>query len=301
MRILLTGATGFIGAALVPALLDNGHELVVYTRKPDRQTLSAPALSFTDSFDSIPADTHFDAVINLAGQGIADRRWTEARKRELVESRTTVTQALGELLARLETAPAVMISGSAVGWYGSRSPDVELSESSSAVEEFTHSLCEQWEQAARQAVPQDTRLCIVRLGVVLGRGGGMLQRLWLPFKLGLGGRIGDGQQMLSWIHREDLVRGINFLLQNVQCKGIYNLTSPLPVNNATFTKALARSMKRPAVFPLPGVAVKLAFGEMGERLLLSGQKVIPLALNRAGFIFDHETIDEALKDICRGR
>lgn len=300
MRMLLTGATGFIGAALVPALLKDGHELIVYTRKPDRQTLSSPALTFTDSFDSIPSATHFDAVINLAGQGIADRRWTEARKRELVESRTHVTQALGKLLARLETAPSVMISGSAVGWYGSRSPDIELSESASAVDEFTHRLCEQWEQAAQEAVPQSTRLCIVRLGVVLGKGGGMLQRLWLPFKLGLGGRIGDGQQMLSWIHRQDLVRGMKFLLQNDQSEGIYNLTSPLPIRNATFTKALARSMQRPAVFPLPAVAVKLAFGEMGERLLLSGQKVIPLALNRAGFIFDHETIDEALNDICGG-
>ena len=298
MRILLTGATGFIGAALLPALLEEGHELLVYTRKPDQQKGASAALTFTDDLASIPEDRAFDAVINLAGQGIADRRWTAARKRELVASRSEVTQALGELLARLASPPEVMISGSAVGWYGSQPADLDLSESAEPVDEFSHQLCAAWERAAQDAVPASTRLCIVRLGVVLDKGGGMLDRLWLPFKLGLGGRIGDGQQMLSWVHRDDVVRGLIFLLKNSQSKGIFNLSSPLPVSNATFTKALARAMRRPAVFPLPGLAVKLAFGEMGERLLLSGQKVIPLALNRAGFIFDYENIAEALENIC---
>lgn len=298
---LLTGGTGFIGTALVNDLVADGHTAAVFTRNPDRHRARFPAqVSLVDSLAAIPREVRFDGVVNLAGAGIADKRWSEKRKRELIDSHAGVTRELVRLIGTLETRPAVMVSGSAVGWYGSHG-DEPLDEQGTPHEEFSHELCRAWEEAAEGVRDHGVRLCIVRLGPVLEKHGGMLQRLLPPFRLGLGGRLGDGRQYLSWVHLRDVVRGIRFLLDNPTTQGVYNLTAPVPVSNREFTRELARVLRRPALLPLPAPVIRAAFGEMGEALLLHGQNVLPMRLNRAGFIFDHERIEEALVHIITGK
>lgn len=299
-KYLVTGGTGFIGTALSTALTAEGHEQMILTRRPEKHRGRFPAtVSLIDSLELIPAEEKIDGIINLAGEGIADRRWSEKRKQVLFQSRIGVTEQVVTLVDRLETKPAVMISGSAVGYYGAQE-DAELTEESQPSPEFTHELCREWESSAEPVTSAGVRLCLLRLGLVLGRGGGLLKRLLPPFYLGLGGRIGDGSQMMSWIHLQDVVGTILFLLENTGARGVYNLSAPNPVSNAEFTRQLARTLRRPAVFPMPAFVVRTVFGEMGDRLLLHGQKVVPLRLNRAGYIFKFETLEEALQDILKG-
>lgn len=297
---LITGGTGFIGTALVCDLVADGHTAVVLTRRPDKHRPRFPSqVSLIDSLAAVPAEVTFDGIVNLAGEGIADKRWSEARKRELIDSHAGVTREVVKLVARLKSKPAVMVSGSAVGWYGAQG-DKPLDEKSPPVEEFSHELCREWEEAARGAEELGVRLCIVRLGPVLEKHGGMLKRLLPPFRLGLGGPIGDGSQVISWIHRSDVLRGIRFLLDTPATRGVYNLTAPVPATNREFARELGRALHRPAFLPLPAFVVRAAFGEMGESLLLRGQRVLPLRLNRAGFLFDYERIEDAFSRIFPG-
>jgi len=296
-RYLITGGTGFIGSRLLEHLAASGHEAVVITRNPARhKNRCGEQVSYYKGFDELKSSEVFHTVINLAGEGIGDRRWSEKRKQALYNSRIGMTHSLVKYLSTLSDKPEVMISGSAIGWYGAHD-NSPLTEEARSNPEYTHELCEAWEQAAAGVRDLGIRLCIVRLGVVLGQGGGVLKRLLPPFYLGLGGRIGSGQQMMTWVHREDVIHAFDFLVETPSVEGVFNLTAPNAVSNAEFTRQLGKSVHRPTLLPLPGFVVRLVFGEMGDRLLLHGQNVVPARLQDAGFSFRFERLDEAFTDL----
>ncbi|WP_111656828.1 TIGR01777 family oxidoreductase [Isoalcanivorax indicus] len=294
MNILITGGTGFVGGHLCPALARHGHQLTVLTRHPDQARQRLPEGSrCVRRFDEIGSDEVFDAVINLAGEGIADARWSARRKQVLLDSRVGVTQALGDLLARLAQRPQVLISGSAIGFYGDAG-NAELTETSPAVRrDFTYLLCDAWEQAAREvAQAWDLRLCILRIGVVMGPGG-MLARLRPVYRLGLGAQLGDGQQWMSWIHVDDLVALILRCLDTPAASGVYNAVAPQPLPHGRFHRLLAEKSRRPGFMRVPGWPLKLALGEMSG-LLLGGQRVLPRRLQDQGFAFRYPEMSAAL-------
>jgi len=296
-RYLVTGGTGFIGKVLVGQLVGAGHELVVITRHPEKHsgTLNDSVL-YVGKFSDIDSSTIFDAVINLGGEGIGDKRWNDKRKQVLRQSRIGLTEHLLALLERLETRPEVMISGSAIGWYGAHDAS-PLTEDSPYKQEFTHDICEEWEQAASAVTTLGIRLCVIRLGIVLGKNGGALKKMLPPFYFGLGGRIGSGKQIMSWVHINDVIKAINFLVNDGSHEGVFNLTAPGAVNNAQFAQTIGKTISRPTIFPLPGFVVKAIFGEMGESLLLNGQNVVPQRLLDKGFSFDFPGLDAALEEI----
>lgn len=295
-KFLVTGGTGFIGTRLVRDLAAAGHQAVVLTRNPDKhQGRNGDSVRYLSRFEEIDSNTLFTAVINLGGEGIGDKRWSEKRKTELLDSRIGLTNQLVTFLATLETRPEVMISGSAIGWYGAQD-EKPLTEEDSFNPEFTHDLCQQWEDAAGAVIDLGIRLCIIRMGVVLGRDGGVLKRMLPPFYFGLGGRIGTGRQYMTWVHMTDVIKGINFLVRSPELDGVFNLTAPGAVTNAEFTRGIGLAISRPTIFPLPAFMVKLLFGEMGDRLLLQGQHVVPARLLQAGFVFDYPALKDALTE-----
>jgi len=296
MKILFTGATGFIGRSFTRVLLDDGHEVFAWVRNLEkaRNLLDSRVQAFKQ-FDDLQED-YFDAVINLAGAPIADKRWTESRKLLLRKSRIDLTYSLVDYIASLQQKPRVVLSGSAIGYYGIQPAESPLDESADAVAGFQHSLCADWEGAVLSLAKDSTRVCLLRTGIVLGMGGGVLGKMLLPFKLGLGGPIGDGQQMMSWIHLQDWMKTCLFLLKNESLSGPFNLVSPNPVTNEQFTKALAQAVHRPAVFRVPCFILKLAMGNTSE-LLCKGQRVLPKQLSDAGFQFEFTDIDSAFSDI----
>lgn len=295
MRILITGGSGFIGQALCEQLDQASHELLVVSRSPDRVAEALPAGTRTArSALEFVADAP-EAIVNLAGESIAAGRWTDARKREIIESRVEATRGVVELCGKLNPAPQVLVSASAMGWYGDQG-DRKVTEDTPPNPEFAHEICAVWEAEARKAEGYGTRVAIARIGLVLDQGGGMLDRVLPPFKLGAGGRLGDGRQYMPWIHRHDMVRILEFLIEGEALSGPFNASAPKPVTNAEFTATLARQLNRPAFLPAPAAALKLAFGEM-SRLLLTGADMRPARLLEAGFEFDYPTLDEALADI----
>lgn len=296
MKILITGGTGFIGTDLCHSLIAHNHQLTVLSRRPDQvASLCGETVLAITNLNQLQNTDHFDAIINLAGEGIADSRWTAQRKAVLQDSRIKITEQLTLYIARAETKPEVLISGSAIGFYGNRG-DTELHEKSSSVNDFAHKLCQQWENAASKVKYDSVRLCILRTGLVVGRNGGFLKSMLLPFKLGLGGRIGNGKQWMSWIHKNDLIAIIELLLNSPTLQGVFNGTSPNPVTNANFSRCLAKTLHRPAWLPVPAFVLKLLLGEMSE-LLLGGQKVLPKKLAQQKFKFKFPTLDEALQDV----
>lgn len=295
MQILITGGTGFIGSALCPQLLMDGHRLTVLTRHPEKVVHAyGGKVRAIRSLTEFSEDWPLDAVINLAGEGIADRPWSAARKQQLHTSRVSLTEELINVLKRRTQQPSVMISGSAIGWYGDQG-DTVLEENSSFHDEYMHSLCHDWEQAARKAESLGIRLCILRTGVVLGKSGGMLKRMLPVFGLGLGARLGSGEQWFSWIALGDFVEMVRFMLTDENQSGIYNATAPKPVTNAEFTSTLAQALGRPAFLHIPVSVLKLAMGEMSA-LLLGSQRVVPSRLLEARFRFRSRTLDEALRN-----
>ncbi|AVR05274.1 TIGR01777 family oxidoreductase [Pluralibacter gergoviae] len=297
MKILITGGTGLIGRYLVSRLLTLGHAVVVVTRSPDsaRQRLDKrvelwPGLEQRSHLNDI------DAVINLAGEPIADKRWTDAQKARLCDSRWQITQRLVALIKASDTPPAVLLSGSAAGYYGDLG-EVVVTEEEPPHNEFTHKLCARWEQIACEAQSDATRVCLLRTGVVLAPDGGILAKMTPPFRLGLGGPIGSGRQYLAWIHIDDMANAILWLLDN-DLRGPFNMVSPYPVRNAQFAHALGRALHRPAIVRAPAVAVRLLMGESSV-LVLGGQRALPKRLEAAGFAFRWYDLDDALADVLK--
>jgi len=294
MRVLVTGGTGFIGRALCSRLAEGGHEAVVLSRSANAAVPGATRV--VSSLEGLDAGD-FDAAINLAGAPIADGRWTEARKKLLIDSRVKTTAALVGWMGRSGSPPGVLLSASAVGYYGEQGEEV-VTEDTKPVPGFTHDLCAAWEAEARKAEALGTRVCFVRTGVVLDRDGGALAKMLPAFKLGLGGRLASGQHWFPWIHRDDMVSIYLWLLERSASRAAYNASAPNPVTNAEFTRALAAALGRPAIFPMPGVALQLLFGEMSE-ILLASDRMVPRRLLEEGFQFRYPQVGPALKAILR--
>ncbi len=296
MHILLTGGTGLIGRALCAHWAEQGHQLTVWSREPGNVPgLCGAGVRGIARLDEL-GEEPLDAVINLAGAPIADRPWSSKRKALLWSSRVGLTEHLLDWLHGRTQRPAVLLSGSAVGWYGNGG-ERELSEDAQPVtDDFAAQLCGAWEETALRAEELGMRVVLIRTGLVLSRDGGMLKRLLLPFRLGLGGRIGDGRQWMPWIHIADQIGLIDFLLQQGQARGPYNASAPLPVRNAEFSKALGQALSRPALLPAPAFVLRAGLGEMSE-LLLGGQRALPTRLLEAGFSFRFTHLDVALADL----
>ena len=298
MQIVVAGGSGFIGERLVRHLISDGHDVAVLTRNPAKLRAGRPLRwdGHTQGAWSAEAASA-GAIINLAGESIGEGRWTAERKRQLIESRINATRALVEAMRSAPRHPRVFVSASAVGFYGPRG-DEELDESASKGSGFLADLAARWEEEAR-AADNVARTVILRFGLVLGRDGGALQRMLLPFKLGFGGRLGGGEQWMSWVALGDLVRLVEFAVSSDSAHGVYNVTAPTPVRNRDFTRSLARAVRRPALLPVPQFALRAAFGEMADELLLTGQRVVPTRATSAGFRFEHESLDSVLKQIVR--
>ena len=292
MRILVSGGTGFIGQALCPRLIEDGHEVVVWSRQPNAKV--AEGATVIQRLDELTGPSP-DAIINLAGASIADGRWTEARKRLLVESRVDTTRKLVEWMQGMESPPKALISSSAVGYYGEQGDRI-ITEDTPPTTGFTHDLCAQWESEALKAESLGVRVCLVRTGVVLDRDGGALAKMLFPFKMGAGGRLGSGRHYFPWIHRADIVAIYHWLVTNEQASGPYNASAPNPVTNAEFTRALGRALKRPTLFPMPEPVLRLLFGEMSELLLVSN-RMMPKRFLDEGFEFRYPELKQALQAI----
>jgi len=288
-RLAITGASGFVGAALVPFLTTGGHEVRTIGRGPGNTIPWDPARGALDA----EALEGVDGVIHLAGENVG-ARWTAARRRAIVASRVEGTRLIAERCARLRTPPEVLVSASAIGIYGVRG-DEWLDETSALGDDFLAEVGRAWEAATAPARDAGIRVVHLRIGIVLNPAGGALAKMLLPFRLGAGGRLGDGRQWMSWISREDLVGAIHHALQTPTLAGPVNATAPTPVTNADFTRTLAQVLHRPALAPVPAVALRALFGEMAQGTVLASQRVRPAALEASGFRFLHPTLDAALR------
>lgn len=294
MKIVVAGGTGFLGARLVQAWRGAGHRVLVLTRRPREvdQLAWAPGDArgeWTRALDDA------DAVVNLAGNGIADRRWTPERKRAILDSRVVATRALAGAIAAAPRPPRAFLSSSATGIYGTRD-EQPATEETPPGSDFLAGVCRAWEAEANAAAPA-TRVVLLRTGVVLDRQGGALPQMALPFRFFVGGPIGSGRQSISWIHLDDWTAMVRWALETTSVSGPLNLTAPAPVTNKEFSRALGRAMRRPALLPVPAFALRLAFGEMADTLLLGGQRVLPAKAQRLGFAFRYATVDAALQAI----
>lgn len=298
MKVLLTGGTGFIGQALCTSLIEKGYEVVVISRSAEKRKGNEKRIRFVPGTRDLDPAEGFDAVINLAGEGIADKRWSPKQKQEIIDSRLNATESLVDHVGQMPQKPKVFISGSAIGYYGVGLGDDSVSETDSGDQSFSSEICQRWEQAAAPVESLVIRTCYLRTGIVLGNGGA-LGRMLLPFKLGLGGRIGSGAQWMPWIHMADMIGLIEFCLTDDEASGPINCVSPGITRNADFTKTLASVLRRPAIFPMPGFVVSLLFGQMGEELLLAGKKVVPQALQHFNYTFRYPELREALSDVVR--
>ena len=300
MKIVVTGATGLVGSALVPSLVAGGHSVVRLVRKqsdaggganvtdavwrPDRGEIDAAALAGCD------------AAVHLAGESISEGRWTEEKKRRIIESRERGTRLISETLARLDPSPRSLVSASATGFYGDRGDEL-LTEESTSGKNFVAHVCREWEAATEPARAAGIRTVMLRFGIVLAREGGALPKMMTPVKLGVGGKLGSGRQYYSWITIDDAVAAIRHALENEGVSGPVNAVSPQPVTNGEFTKALGRALGRPTLFAVPAFAARLAFGEMADELLLASARVEPARLKATGFEFKHPTLEGALRDL----
>jgi len=298
-RILVSGVSGPIGAALLPALRTSGWSVVRLVRGGTAGRSSDNAQIAWDPAGALAPEavSGFDAVIHLAGESIFGR-WTAAKKRKIRDSRVLGTLNLASALARAERKPKVFVCGSAIGYYGNRGDEV-LSEESAVGKGFLAEVCREWEEAAAPAMQAGIRTAHLRTGIVLSPKGGALGAMLLPFKMGLGGRTGDGRQWMSWIDVQDMVGAIHHILKNDLLQGPVNMVAPKPVTNAEFTKTLASVLSRPAIFPVPRFAVKLAFGEMGETVLLGSQRVEPTQLVTSGYPFRFRELRASLENVIQ--
>ncbi len=296
---LVTGGSGWIGSRLVDRLLRHGWRVSVVSRDPRRVSArwgnAVAGLRLAD----VGALRDVDAVVNLAGAPIADRPWTRGRRELLRNSRIALTEELIERMAKWPHPPAVFVSASAIGYYGDTGEAPQEEHTPVSANDFAHALCRDWEQATEGIQRAGCRLCILRIGLVIGPGGGLLQRMALPFRLGLGARLGNGRQWMSWVHLEDVLGMLQHALEDENWHGVYNATAPNPVRNIDFTRALARSLGRPAFLAVPAPLLKLALGELSI-LLLGGQRVLPARAQAAGYSFRHPELAPALAAIRSG-
>jgi uncharacterized protein (TIGR01777 family) len=292
MKILISGASGLVGTALIKSLEPEGHEIFRLVRhapnsqaevewSPDRYSIALARIE------------GFDAVVNLAGDSIAEGRWTEEKKRRIRESRVKGTKLLGDALANLTKRPKTFICASAIGYYGNRGDEI-LTETSAPGDDFLAEVCVEWEKSTALATEKGIRVVNARFGVILDAQGGALAKMLPPFRLGLGGRVGSGKQWMSWIALDDVVGALKFALVNDSLRGPVNFVAPNPVTNAEFTKTLGKVLSRPTLFPIPAFGVRLMFGEMADALLLSSQRVEPARLQEAGYQFQFSRLNEAL-------
>lgn len=299
LRILLTGSSGMIGQTLLRHFRNQGHSVTRLVRLKSQR--GADAIYWNPNTEEIHLDEweNFDAVIHLAGDNIASGRWSKKKKESIFLSRCRDTWLLSHALSRLQRTPKVLFSASAVGFYGNRDDEILTEESCKGVG-FLADVCAKWEEATKVASRRGIRVVHGRFGAVFSSAGGILKKMTPIFRLGLGGRLGSGHEWMSWISLDDLMRAIEFLLQRPDLSGVFNFTSPNPVRNAVFTRALATSLHRPALFPVPAFFLKLLFGEMARELFLSSTRVVPKRLTENGFEFHHPFVEAALKD-CLAR
>ncbi|MHC4497212.1 MAG: TIGR01777 family oxidoreductase [Planctomycetota bacterium] len=300
MRVVIAGATGFIGRALCRAL-HKDYEIIALSRDATRASKSLGELAKVVEWDGRTTGSwlrHANkafAIINLAGENIASGRWTESKKAGILRSRLDSTRAVIEAIKQVEKKPTVAIQASAIGYYGSRQ-DEQLDETSTPGKGFLAKVCQRIESSAEQIEPLGARCVVIRTGVVLGRDGGAFEKLVKPFRFYLGGHLGSGRQWFSWIHLEDEVTAIKFLLENENLKGVFNLTAPQPVTMKEFCKILGKVMHRPSWLKVPAFAARMAFGEMADEMLLSGQKILPKRLLNTNFNFKHTDVKKALNE-----
>ncbi|WP_100641870.1 TIGR01777 family oxidoreductase [Alteromonas facilis] len=296
MNILITGGTGLIGRHFIHQF-ESTYRFTVLTRDQSKASQLLPqGCEYISSLDPFRNLDQFDAIINLAGEPIVDKRWSPQQKDIITDSRLSITQQLADLCNQSRFPPEVFISGSAIGFYG-RQGSEKISETfNRPFDEFSHQLCKQWEAIALQASSAKTRVCILRTGIVLADDGGALAKMLLPFKCGLGGPIASGNQYMSWIHIRDMVNGIHHLVKRPSSKGIYNLTAPEPETNKAFAKKLCNALHRPCLLPMPEFALRLLMGEAAD-LLVYGQNVVPDALINEGFHFLFPQLEDAFTDL----
>jgi uncharacterized protein len=294
MKVAITGASGLVGSALIPMLTTGGHEVTRLVRhEPGPGELKWSVRD--QQIDSSGLEGH-DAVVHLAGESIAAGRWTEARKRRIRESRVQGTKLLSEALARLEQKPRVLVCASAIGYYPDAGDD-PLTEESPPGDTFLADVCREWEAAAAPAIAAGIRVVFARFGIILSPRGGALAKMLTPFKLGVGGRIGSGQQYWSWIAIDDVIGAVHHALMNDQVRGPMNVVSPNPLRNRDFTKVLGKVLRRPTLMPMPAFMARLALGEMADELLLTSMKVVPQKLVDTGYTFRHPTLEGALRHV----
>ncbi|MBI4115524.1 MAG: TIGR01777 family protein [Candidatus Omnitrophica bacterium] len=302
MRIVLTGGTGFIGSALRESLIEKGHEVVILTRRASRE--NQPGIRTRYRYWN-PAEEGawqkevdgVDGVINLAGEPLVGKRWTRAQKQMLLESRTGSTQAIVRAIRNAKKKPLFLINASAVGYYGAHG-DEKLTEENPHGKDFLGQLCQAWEAHALRAQDFGVRVVLIRIGIVLEKGGGALAKMRPPFNLGLGGPLGTGEQWMSWIHLADLIRLFHLAVEKKEIQGPVNGTAPNPVTMLEFAKTLGKVLHRPAVFPVPAFLLKILLGEMAD-VLLTGQRVIPKKAFSQGFTFQFPTLREAFLEILK--
>jgi len=303
MRAIVTGGTGLIGRALCRELVDHGHEVIVLSRNPDRKEEGLPSQVEAVGWDAQSATgwgdlvNETDAIVNLAGAGLADGRWTDERKRSILESRVKAGQAVVEAVSAATTRPKVVIQSSAVGYYGPRGDEV-LNEDAAPGSDYLARVCFDWEASTAPVERMCVRRPVIRTGIVLSTEDGAFPKILLPFKLFAGGPMGNGSQYWPWIHINDEVRAIRFLMENETASGPFNLTAPNPLTNKQFASVVGQAMGRPSLMPAPAFALKLALGEMST-VLLDGQRAVPSRLQELGFEFDFATLDAALKDLLK--
>ncbi|HMG74229.1 MAG TPA: TIGR01777 family oxidoreductase [Pyrinomonadaceae bacterium] len=292
MKVLIAGASGLVGSALIPALSAEGSEVTRLVRT----SAGAGEIEWHPNNDQIDAAKleGFDAIINFAGENIAAGRWTDDQKRKIRDSRVNGTHLLSEAMAKLKDRPKVFLCASATGIYGDRG-DEALDEQSDSGGGFLAGVCREWEKATEPAVQAGVRTVNLRFGPILAREGGMLAKLLTPFKMGMGGRVGSGKQFISWVAIDDAVDAIKLALKDESIRGPLNIVSPNPVTNEEFTKTLGHVLSRPTALAMPAFAVRLAFGEMADEMLLTSQRVIPKKLNDVGYEFQHPELEGALR------
>lgn len=303
MKIVIAGGTGFLGRPLAETLVAHGHAVVLLSRGASAPVRPGGARTVAWAPDGSTGAwaaeiDGADAIVNLAGESIAGTRWTTAQKARIVDSRVLATQSLVEAIRHAATPPAVLVNGSAVGYYGPLG-DEKATEDTPAGHDFLASVCVRWEAEAQHAAPAKTRVVVIRTGLVLERDGGALPQMLPPFWFGAGGPVGSGRQYWPWVHRQDWISLVKFAIDTPSVTGPLNVVAPDPVTNREFATALGRALHRPSFMPAPGFALKILMGEMAEALLLSGQRAVPAKAERLGYRFAYPQLDSALADLFK--